>query len=102
MRMSTIHHRDLYTAIEMALQGVMDGRVVNIADEAPITFYELLRLVGKTMASSAELLMNPWYLHADASLARSLGFQASERTVYQATQENLLWQNVALTVPAYS
>lgn len=90
MRMSTIHHRDIYSAIEMALQGVMDGRVVNIADEAPTTLYELLQLVGETMPPSAEPLVNPWYLHADASLARSLGFQASVRTVHQAVQENLL------------
>ncbi|MVT08353.1 NAD-dependent epimerase/dehydratase family protein [Chitinophaga tropicalis] len=90
MRVSTIHHRDIYTAIMMALQGAMDGRIVNIADEAPTTLYELLQLVGEPMVSSAEPLMNPWYLHADASLARSLGFQASVRTVYQAAQENLL------------
>ncbi|GAA4154993.1 complex I NDUFA9 subunit family protein [Chryseobacterium ginsenosidimutans] len=90
MRMSTIHHRDIYTAITMALQGIMDGRVVNIADEAPTTLYELLQLVGKPMSPSAEPLTNPWYLHADASLARSLGFQASVRTVHQAAQENLL------------
>lgn len=90
MRMSTIHHRDIYTAITMALQGTMDGRIVNIADEAPTTLYELLQLVGETMASSAEPLANPWYLHADATLARSLGFRASVRTVHQAAQENLL------------
>lgn len=90
MRMSTIHHRDIYTAVIMALQGIMDGRTVNIADEAPTTLYELLQLVGETMTSSSEPLTNPWYLHADASLARSLGFQASVRTVYQASQENLL------------
>ncbi|WP_449387554.1 NAD-dependent epimerase/dehydratase family protein [Chryseobacterium lineare] len=90
MRMSTIHHRDIYTAIMMALQGIMDGRVVNIADEAPTTLYELLRLVGETMTSSAEPLVNPWYLHADASLARTLGFQPSVRTVYQAARENML------------
>jgi UDP-glucose 4-epimerase len=90
MRMSTIHHRDIYTAVMMALQGTMDGRVVNIADEAPTTLYELLQLVGQPMTSSAEPLTNPWYLHSDTSLARSLGFQPSVRTVYQAAQENLL------------
>lgn len=90
MRMSTIHHRDIYTAVEMALQGTMDGKVVNIADEAPTTLYELLQLVGQPMTPSAEPLANPWYLHSDASLARSLGFKASVRTVYQAAQEKLL------------
>lgn len=90
MRMSTIHHRDIYMAMRMALQGTMDERVVNIADEAPTTLYELMHLVGNPMISSADPLTNPWYLHADASLARKLGFQASVRTVYQAAQENLL------------
>jgi UDP-glucose 4-epimerase len=46
MRMSTIHHQYIYTAIIMALDGVMDGRVVNITDEAPTTLYELLKLAG--------------------------------------------------------
>lgn len=81
MRMSTIHHRDIYKAMKIALQGIMDRRNVNIADEAPTTLYELLQLVGESMASSEEPLTNPWYLHADASLARSLGFQASIRTI---------------------
>ncbi|WP_028787354.1 NAD-dependent epimerase/dehydratase family protein [Terrimonas ferruginea] len=90
MRMSTIHHRDIYTAIGLALDGVMDKRTVNIADEAPTSLYELLKLVGHTMASSSEPLVNPWYLHADSSLARSLGFQPQIRTVHQAAQEELL------------
>jgi len=90
MRMSTIHHRDIYTAVLMALKGEMDGRIVNISDEAPTSLFELLKIVGHTMASSSEPLVNPWYLHADSSLARSLGFQPSVRTVYQAVQEKLL------------
>jgi len=90
MRMSTIHHRDIYTAISMALDGIMDTRTVNIADEAPTTLYELLQLAGEPMESSSEPLLNPWYLHSDSSLARRLGFQPVVRTVYQAVQENIL------------
>lgn len=90
MRMSTIHHRDIYTAVMMALNGIMDRRIVNISDEAPTSVYELLSIVGETMVSSSEPLVNPWYLHTDSSLARSLGFQPSVRTVYQAVQEKLL------------
>lgn len=89
-RMSTIHHRDIATAMRLALAGVFDGRIVNISDEAPTTIYELVRLVGETMASSSEPLHNPWHLHVDASLSRSLGFQSTVRTVYQAAQEGLL------------
>ncbi|MCX5493951.1 NAD(P)-dependent oxidoreductase [Kaistia dalseonensis] len=89
-RMSTIHHRDIATAIKLALDGTFDRRVVNVADEAPTSIYELLSVFGAGMESSAEPLSNPWYLHVDSSLARSLGFRASVRTVYQAQQEGLL------------
>lgn len=90
MKMSIIHHRDIATAMNIALAGTMDGRIVNISDEAPMSMYELVRLVGGTMESSSEPLQNPWHLYTDASLARSLGFQPVVRTVYQAIQENIL------------
>lgn len=90
MRMSTIHHRDIATAMHLALTGVMDGRIVNIADEAPTSIYELAQLVGGQLESSVEPLTNPWYLLSDSSLARSLGFQPVVRTVHQAVQEKLM------------
>jgi nucleoside-diphosphate-sugar epimerase len=89
-RMSTIHHRDIANAVQMALAGTLDGQVVNISDESAMSVYELLQLVGVRMKSSSEPLTNPWYLQVDSSLARSLGFQPQVRTVYQAVQENLL------------
>jgi UDP-glucose 4-epimerase len=89
-RMSTIHHRDIAAAIELALAGRFDRRIVNIADEAPTTMYELVRLAGGTMDPSSEPMRDPWHLHIDASLARSLGFQPAVRTVYQAVQEGIL------------
>ena len=90
MKMSTIHHHDIATAMKLALAGTLDGRVVNISDDGPLSVYELLSLVGETMESSSAPLINPWYLHTDASLARSLGFKATVRTVYQAVQEGVL------------
>lgn len=89
-RISTIHHRDIATAIQLALDGAFDGRIVNISDEAPTSIYELAELVGETLEPSSEPLENPWHLHVDGSLARSLGFQPSVRTVYQAVQEKLM------------
>lgn len=80
-RISTIHHRDIATAIKLALDGVFNGRIVNISDEAPSSIYELAALVGEKLRSSAEPLENLWHLHVDASLARSLGFQPNVRTV---------------------
>jgi len=89
-RMSTIHHRDMATAMNMALAGAFDGRVVNISDEAPTTIYELVRLAGGDMSPSSEPLQDPWYLHIDGSLARTLGFQPTVRTVHQAAQEGIV------------
>jgi len=86
-RMSLVHHRDIATAMTLALTGAMDRHVVNIVDEAPTSVYELAGLVGAAMAPSSEPLANPWYLQADGGLARSLGFQPMVRTVYQAVQE---------------
>lgn len=89
-KMSLVHHRDIATAMNLALTGAMDGHIVNIADEAPTSLYELLELVGATMESSSEPLANPWHLHMDSSLARRLGFQPTVRTVYQAAQEGIM------------
>ncbi|UFH57691.1 NAD(P)-dependent oxidoreductase [Spirosoma sp. KNUC1025] len=90
MRMSTIHHRDIATAMHLALLGAMDERIVNIADEAPTSIYELAQLVGEPLDSSCEPLVNPWYLLSDSTLARRLGFQPTVRTVYQAVQEDIM------------
>ena len=89
-RMSMIHPRDIATAMYLALTGALDGRIVNIADEAPMSIYELFTLVGATIEASSEPLANPWHLHVDGSLARSLGFGPTVRTVYQAVQEQLM------------
>lgn len=89
-RMSMLHHGDVATAMGLALTGTMDGRIVNIADEAPTSIYELVALVGGTMEPSSAPLGNPWHLHMDVTLARSLGFQPVVRTVYQAALENLI------------
>lgn len=89
-KMSMIHHRDIATAIHLSMSGAMDGHIVNIADEAPTSIYELVELVGETMELSSKPLENPWHLHVDGSIARGLGFQPTVRTVYQAVQEELM------------
>lgn len=90
MKISTIHHLDIATAMEMALQGTMDKRICNITDDAALSIYELLQITGNTMESSSEPLLNPWYLHSDSTLVHNLGFQPKVRTVRHAKQENLL------------
>lgn len=89
-RMSMVHHRDIATSMRLALTGALDGRIVNIVDEAPTTIFELVELVGEPMAASAAPLANPWHLHADGALARSLGFLPTVATVHQAQRDGLL------------
>jgi UDP-glucose 4-epimerase len=88
--LSLIHQRDIATAVELALSGAFDGHIVNIADEAPTTVYEIAGIVGAAYEPSNEPLTNPWMGRMDASLARSLGFQATVPTVYQASREGAL------------
>jgi UDP-glucose 4-epimerase len=87
---SLVHHRDVAAAVRLALSGGLDGRVVNIVDEAPITAYEMAGLVGVEMAGSSDPLPNPWKGRVDGSLARGLGFRPEVRTVHQAAELGLL------------
>lgn len=89
-KLSVLHHEDVATAFELALSGALDRRIVNIADEAPLTIYEIAKIVGSTYESSANPLTNPWKGHVDATLARNLGFQPRVRTIYQAAGEGKL------------
>jgi UDP-glucose 4-epimerase len=87
---SLAHHRDVARAVELALTGVMDGRIVNITDDAPTTLYEMASLVGSSIEPSAEPLTDPWMGRMDGSLSRRLGFQPTVPTVYQAKQQGIL------------
>jgi nucleoside-diphosphate-sugar epimerase len=89
-RMSMVHHRDIATSMHLALTGALDGRTVNIVDDAPTSIFELVSLVGAPMPASAEPLRHPWHLHVDGTLARSLGFVPTIATVYQAKRMGLL------------
>lgn len=88
--MSMIHHRDIAGAVKLPLSGAFDGRIVNVADDASTSMFELFELVGSTMEPSAEALRNPWHLCGDNSLARRLGLYPQLRTVFHAAQENAL------------
>ncbi len=88
--LSLIHHRDIATAMQLALTGVLDRRIVNLTDDAPTSVYEIARIVGTDYPTSAQPLENPWNGHVDGTLARSLGFTPTVRSVYQAADEGSL------------
>jgi UDP-glucose 4-epimerase len=87
---SLAHQRDVAGAVELALTGVMDERIVNIVDDAPTTLYEMASIVGDSIEPSAEPLINPWMGRMDGSRSRSLGFKPTVPTVYQAAQAGIL------------
>lgn len=89
-RLSLVHHRDIATAVRLALTGVLDGRVANIAGESSASVLEIADLVGVDYKMSAEALANPWSGLLDGSLARELGFQPQVATMYQADREGAL------------
>jgi UDP-glucose 4-epimerase len=70
--------------------GAFDGRIVNISDDAATTIFELVGFVGKDMEESSEPMRDPWYLHVDGSLARSLGFRPTVRTVREAVEGGMM------------
>ncbi|MCU1324506.1 MAG: NAD-dependent epimerase/dehydratase [Acidobacteriaceae bacterium] len=87
---SLVHHRDVARVVELALTGAMDGRIVNITDDAPATLYEMASIVGSTIEPSAEPLTDPWMGRMDGSRLRRLGFQPEVPTLYQAMQQGIL------------
>jgi UDP-glucose 4-epimerase len=87
---SVAHHRDIMTAVGLALSGAMDGRIVNIADDRPVTVFEMAELAGTPIDGSAEPLANPWSGRMDPSLARELGFRPAVPTIYDAARDGLL------------
>lgn len=88
--LSLIHHSDIAVAVQLAFAGVMDGRVVNLTDDAPASVYQIARLVGADYEQSAEPLTNPRNEHVDGTLARELGFTPVVRSMYQAAAEGAL------------
>ncbi len=89
-RMSLVHHRDIAAAIRLALDGVLDGRIVNIADDAPTTIFELVHLAGGAMEPSGQALDRPWHLQMDGTVARRLGFRPTVRTIHHAVEQGAM------------
>jgi nucleoside-diphosphate-sugar epimerase len=72
--MSMIHHRDVATGMTLALEGAIDGRIINIADDLPASMLELASLGRGSLDGSVVPLTSPWTLQMDTALACSLGF----------------------------
>ena len=87
---SVAHHRDVAAAVRLALTGVMDGRVVNVTDDAPVTVFEMAHLGGEPIEGTAEPLANPWSGRMDGTLIREHGFSPSVPTIQAAARDGIL------------
>jgi nucleoside-diphosphate-sugar epimerase len=87
---SVAHHRDIMTAVDLALSGTTDGRTVNIADDAPVTVLQMTELAGAPIDGSAEPLTNPWAGRMDTTLAHQLGFRPTVPTIHAAARDGIL------------
>ncbi|MCB1422779.1 MAG: NAD(P)-dependent oxidoreductase [Nitratireductor sp.] len=89
-RLSMIHHRDIASSVMMALDGTLDGKIINTVDDAPMTIFELCKVTGTPGEPSAAVLTNPWSGVMDGALAQSLGFKPQVATTWQAVREGAL------------
>lgn len=87
---SVVHHRDVAAVVRLALEGVVDGRVVNVADDAPVSVHEMAVFAGATVEGSSEPLANPWSGRMDVALLRSTGFRPGVPTMTAAARDGLL------------
>ena len=89
-RLSMLHHRDVATFVKMGLSGILDGRIVNAVDDAPMSIFDLSALAGKPADPASTPLTHPWSGVLDGSLALSFGFRPEVATTWQAARENAL------------
>lgn len=93
-RLQTVHHADVAQALLRALRADgADGEIFNVADDAPVTAYELMELNGETLPDGAadRPLDHPWESIADtAKIRRVLGYRPIHPTVASAREAGAL------------
>lgn len=93
-RMHMVHHLDVAQALITLLEGDgLNGEVFNIADDAPITLYELADSVGKAdeaFEPVEEALADPFEGIMDVSKLRKTGFRLLVPTFYVARDLDIL------------
>lgn len=87
-RMAMVHHADVAQAVLRTLQTPdIDGRAYNVADDAPMTAYELLAFNGEDLSEGAgeRVLEDPWQGIPDVTRIRvELGYRPVYPSVYAA------------------
>ena len=90
-RLHMVHHADVAQGIDLVLRASnVDGRVFNLADDAPVTGWELANLNGAPVPDGDGLL-DPWEGIVDTGRIRAeLGYRPVFPTVYAASAAGAL------------
>ncbi|KQR67748.1 NAD(P)-dependent oxidoreductase [Pedobacter sp. Leaf176] len=93
-RMHMVHHLDVAQALIMLLErDGLNGEIFNIADDAPITLYELAESVGKAAEAFGTVetpLADPFEGITDISKLRKTGFRLMVPSYYVARDLDIL------------
>jgi nucleoside-diphosphate-sugar epimerase len=90
-RLHLVHHTDVAQGIDLVLRASdVDGRVYNLADDAPVTGWELAALGGGPVPDG-EGPVDPWEGIVDTGRIRTeLGYQPVYPTVHTASAAGAL------------
>ena len=92
-RLHLVHHADIAQAVKIAIRSSGNGgEIYNVADDAPITIQEALRITHQSakLPDSKTPLTNPWSGVLDTSKIRALGFRPLVPSIYVARDLGLL------------
>jgi nucleoside-diphosphate-sugar epimerase len=92
-RMHLVHHADASLGLWLALQAEgVDGRIYNIADDAPLSAWELHEVNGAPYPGGvAQELADPWWgIMSTARARRELGFRPIYPSVWAAMDAGAL------------
>jgi nucleoside-diphosphate-sugar epimerase len=92
-RLHLVHHADIAQAVKIAIRGSgKGGEIYNVADDAPITIQEALRITRQSakLPDPRTPLTNPWNGILDTSKIRTIGFRPLVPSIFIARDLGLL------------